>query len=177
MTDIEGSTALLERLGDGYGEVLDGVQTVLRTAVSAAHGHVIEVRADELFAVFEDPADAARTAVAAQRELGARTWDGGTVVRVRIGLHAGYPTRVRDNYIGMAVHVAARVSEAAHGGQVLVSGDTKTALTGLRLEGVRFRSLGLYRLRGIRGEVSLYQVVAKGLRATFPPPRTVRAAS
>ena len=76
-----------------------------------------------------------------------------------------------DNYIGMAVHTAARVSAAGHGGQIVVSGDTRTALDELKPSGVRFRDLGRHRLRGIPDEVPLFQVLARGLRTKFPPLR------
>jgi class 3 adenylate cyclase len=95
-------------------------------------------------------------------------------VRVRVGIHSGYPTLTEANYIGMAVHIAARICAAAHGGQIVVSGDTRKALKGSTMERVRFKSLGQHSLRGIPGETPLYQVVAKGLVVGFPPPRTVR---
>ncbi len=171
LTDIESSTALVHRLGDAYAGVLDDVRDILRTAAVEAGGHVVEARADDAFAVFESPAGGLRAALTIQRELGARTWADGVTVAVRIGLHSGYPTPPADNYLGMAVHTAARVCAAGHGGQIVVSGDARTALAELRPEGGRFRLLGRYRLRGIPDAVALYQVMAKGLRTRFPPPR------
>ena len=91
---------------------------------------------------------------------------------MRIGIHSGYPKLADANYIGMAVHTAARVSAAAHGGQILASGDTREAAKGLAPDGVRFRRLGEYRLRGIPAPVALHQVTAKGLGTRFPPPRS-----
>jgi class 3 adenylate cyclase len=100
-----------------------------------------------------------------------RTWADDVDVRVRIGIHSGYPTRTEDNYIGMAVHTAARISAVAHGGQVLVSGDTRDAAREVTAVGVRFLRLGQFRLRGLPEPVSLFQVAAKGLPVRFPPPR------
>jgi class 3 adenylate cyclase len=174
LTDIEGSTALLQRLGESYGELLDGVRGVLRDTVMACSGHVVETRADEFFAVFERPASALDTAVSVQRTLRARAWVDDLEVRVRVGIHSGYPTRRAENYIGMAVHTAARICDVAHGGQVLVSGDTRTAARGSTPDGVRFRSLGPARLRGLPDEVALYQLAAKGLMSRFPPLRIPR---
>jgi class 3 adenylate cyclase len=168
MTDIEDSTALVHRLGEGYQELLDEVCGILRESVERRGGQVVETRADEFFAVFESPAGALDAAVAAQRELQARTWVDGVHVRVRVGIHSGWPTRTETNYIGMAVHTAARVCTAAHGAQIVVTGDTREALTGTVPEGVRFRSLGQFRLRGIPEPMSLFQVVTKGLTARFP---------
>ena len=172
MTDIEGSTALVQRLGDGYRELLDGVRAMHRDETVATDGHVVEARADEFFAVFESPRSALDTAVAIQRQLRGRAWAEGLEVRVRIGIHSGYPTLTEENYIGMAVHTAARVCEAAQGSQILVTGDTKEATRGSKLDGVRFKSVGQHRLRGLPDEVALFQVAAQGLVARFPPTQT-----
>jgi class 3 adenylate cyclase len=176
MTDIEGSTALLHRLGDGYGELLEGVRALLKDATVERDGHVVEARADEFFAVFESPQSALESAVTVQRLLRGRSWAEHLEVRVRIGIHSGYPTLTDENYIGMAVHTTARVSAAAHGGQILVSGDTKEATQGSRPDGVRFRSLGAHRLRGLPEPVPLFQVAAPGLITRFPPTGTNRTA-
>jgi class 3 adenylate cyclase len=170
MTDIEGSTSLVGRLGEQYGEVLDGVRGVLHEQ-AANHGHVVEVRADEMFAVFATPAAAVHAAIAIQRAFAERAWLDDVVVRVRIGVHSGYPTRKEANYIGLPVHLASRVCGVAHGGQVVVTGDTRLALTGAMPAGIRLRSLGSHRLRGIPSEVPLYQLAAKGLASKFPPLR------
>jgi class 3 adenylate cyclase len=171
LTDVEGSTALLHRLGDGYGALLDGVRMLLEGAAVERDGHLVETRADEFFAVFERPSDALEASVAMQRTLRERRWVDDVEVRVRVGIHSGYPTRSAPNYIGMAVHTASRVCGAAHGGQIVVSGDTRTAVRGAVPAGIRFRGLGQFRLRGLPEEVDLYQLTAKGLIARFPPPR------
>jgi len=170
MTDVEGSTALVHRLGDRYGELINEVRTVLNDAAVRAHGDVVEARADDFFAVFETPRSAVETAIAIQRELRVRAWVDDLQVRVRIGIHSGYPTPTPGNYIGMPVHTAARVRSAAHGGQILVSGATREATRELSADGVRFMSLGHFRLRGLPEAVSLFQVAAKGLAVRFAPP-------
>ena len=116
MSDIEASTILLRKLGDGYGALLNDVRELLRTAVSRAGGREIDARADEFFAVFERPGAAIETAVAIQRELSTRTWPDRLEVRVRLGIHSGRPTLTDVGYIGLAVHTTARVCAAAHGG-------------------------------------------------------------
>jgi class 3 adenylate cyclase len=168
LTDIEGSTALVHRLGDRYGELLERVRALLRDTAVASGGHVVETRADEFFAVFEQPAAALSTALTLQRQL--RTWAsvGDEDVRVRVGIHSGYPRLAKSNYIGMAVHAAARICTASHGGQIVVSGDFRTAVGVPLPTGVRLRKLGTYALRGLPDEVDLYQVVAKGLPSRFP---------
>ena len=171
MTDIESSTALLRRLGDHYGEILNDVRGLLRAAASRVSGREIDARADEFFAVFEGAPAAIEAAVAIQRELGGRAWRDGLEVRVRIGIHSGRPTLADVGYIGLAVHTTARVCSAAHGGQVVVSAATRAAVAQSAPTGVRFRSLGRHRLPGLPDAEALFQVQARGLRADFPPPR------
>ena len=172
MSDIEDSTVLLRKLGDRYGALLNDVRGTLRTAVARAGGREIDARADELFAVFERVPAAIEAAVAIQRELGERTWPGGAEVRLRVGIHSGQPTLTDAGYIGMPVHVTARVCSAAHGGQILVSGATRTVVGAGAPTGVRFRSLGRHRLAGLLEAEPLFQVLARGLHAEFPPPRS-----
>lgn len=173
MTDIEGSTALVQRLGDRYRDLIGDVRGILHDAAVKLEGQVVETRADEFFAVFAAPLSALDTAMAIQRELRGRAWLDDLEVRVRVGIHSGYPTLSDANYIGMAVHLAARICAAAHGGQIVVSADTRTALKGSTITGVRFKSLGPHRLRGMPEEILLYQVLAKGLVIGFPPLRAV----
>ena len=105
MSDIEGSTLLLRKLGDRYGALLNEVRGILRAAVSGSAGHEIDARADEFFAVFERAGAAVEAAVAVQRDLAAREWPDGLEVRIRIGVHSGYPTLTETGYIGLAVHM------------------------------------------------------------------------
>ena len=172
MTDIESSTALVHLLGARYRELIDEVWEMLRVAVTEANGHEVEARADEFFAVFEAPRSAVDAAISVQRQLVGHTWVDGLDVRVRIGIHSGYPTSTDDNYIGMDVHTTSRICAVGHGGQVVVSANTREGVKASSPNDVRFKSLGSYRLRGLPEEVCLYQVAAKGLPSRFPPLRT-----
>src|SRR5712692_2520612 len=174
MTDIEASTALLRRLGDRYGDLLNDVRGILRVAVSRVSGREIDARADEFFAVFERPAAAIEAAAAIQRALGKRAWPDDLEVRVRVGIHSGRPTLTDVGYIGLAVHTTARVCSAAHGGQIVVSSRTRAAVRTSASTGVRFRGLGRHRLPGLPDVETLFQIQAKGLRGRFPKPRIRR---
>ena len=174
MSDIEGSTLLLRKLGDRYGALLNEVRGILRAAVSGSAGHEIDARADEFFAVFERAGAGVEAAVAVERDLAAREWTDGLEVRIRIGVHSGQPTLTETGYIGLAVHTTARICAAAHGGQIVVSAATRTAIGTSPPAGVRFRGLGHHRLSGLPDPEMLFQVQASGLRARFPPPRPPR---
>ena len=171
-TDMEDSTVLLRRLGDRYGDVLNGVRRTVRQAVVRNGGREVDARADEFFAAFERPADAIEAAVAFQRALAKRSWPDGLDVRVRVGIHSGRPTLTDTGYIGLSVHTAARICIAAHGGQILVSGDTKAALAVPLPPGVALRSLGRHQLPGLEKPHRLLQVEGDGLLGGFPPLRS-----
>ena len=171
-TDMEDSTVLLRRLGDRYGDLLNGVRRTVRQAVVRSGGLEVDARADEFFAAFERPSGAVEAAVALQRALAKRAWPVGVEVRVRAGIHSGRPTLTDTGYIGLSVHAAARICLAAHGGQILVSGETKAAFKDASPADVRFRALGRHQLPGLDKPLSLLQVEADGLPAEFPSPRT-----
>jgi class 3 adenylate cyclase len=171
MTDIEGSTALVHTLGARYRELIDTLWSVLRQGVVASGGHEVEARADEFFAVFESPRSAVDAAVALQTELLERSWIDDLDVRVRIGIHSGYPTSTDDNYVGMDVNAASRICSVGHGGQVVVSSNTREWVKASDPVGVKFKALGSYKLRGFPEAMPLFQIVAKGLPARFPPLR------
>jgi class 3 adenylate cyclase len=168
MTDIEGSTTLVNQLGKDYGKLIREIRTIIRKVVAGQAGHVVDVKADEAFAVFKRSSDAIASAVGIQREIGERPSTRTHDVRIRIGLHSGKPTISDSNYIGIAVHTAARICSAAHGGQIVLSAQTREALKDPTPDGLGFRSLGSHRLRGLPEPVALYQVSAEGLAVKFP---------
>jgi class 3 adenylate cyclase len=172
LTDIEGSTALLRQLGDGYAAVLRDTRALIRKSVRDAGGHEVDARADEFFAAFHEPAKALEAAVAIQRSLRKRAWPDGIEVCVRIGIHAGRTTLTETGYVGIAVHTAARLCSAGHGGQILLSSAARELLAGDPAEGVSFRSLGRYTLAGLTDAEALFQVHAADLRVRFPKLRT-----
>jgi class 3 adenylate cyclase len=172
LTDIEASTALLRQLGDRYADLLDGVRDIIRDAVLRTGGREVEVRADEFFAVFERVFAAIEAAVAIQRTLGTRTWPDDLPVRVRIGIHSGVITLTDGGYIGLSVHTAARVCSAGHGGQIVVTEETRAVIEDSSSADIRFRSLGRHHLNGLPRAEMLFQVEADGLRVDFPALRS-----
>jgi class 3 adenylate cyclase len=141
MTDMEGSTELVNQLGHEYGKLIREVRRIIRRIVAGNDGHVVDVRADESFAAFKRPEAAIESAVAIQLDLGQRSSTRKHDVRLRIGLHSGRPTVSEGNYIGIAVHTAARICSAAHGGQIVVSGQIRDGLKDLTPHGTEFRTL------------------------------------
>jgi class 3 adenylate cyclase len=174
-SDIEGSTRLLQRLGDGYAAVRDEHAAIVRRAVAEAGGVEVSTEGDSFFVAFASPQAAVRAAVAAQRALAAHPWPMEGPLGVRMGLHAGEGVLGGDNYVGLDVHRAARIAEAGHGGQVLVSAATRALVAHALPQGVALRDLGRHRLRDLSRPEHLYDLVIEGLAADFPPPRTLGA--
>jgi class 3 adenylate cyclase len=177
LTDIEGSTGLLQRLGDRYAALLADVRAMIRLSVSRAGGREVDARADEFFAVFDRAPKALEAALSIERSAGGRAWPDGVEVKIRIGIHGGRPTLTDAGYVGLAVHTVARICSVAHGGQILLSAATRNAVGRARLAGIRFRSLGSHRLRGLREAQTLFQVEAADLPTRFPPLRALAASS
>jgi predicted ATPase/class 3 adenylate cyclase len=172
-TDIEGSTQLVEALGERYGEVLDRHFELLRQATSGEGGREVDAHGDAYFAVFGRPAIAIAAAVRAQRLLHDEPWPGGARVRVRMGLHTGDPQLKTDHYIGLDIHRGARIRDVGHGGQILLSSATRSEAEGGLPPGVSLRDLGTHRLKDIRFPETLSDLVIEGLPSHFAPIRSL----
>jgi class 3 adenylate cyclase len=173
LTDIEGSTELLARLGDDYARVLSDARRRVRAAVRRAGGHLVSARGDDTFAVFVRAKAALDAALAIQRAMQDGGWpDGVDDVRLRIGLHRGRPSLTDTGYVGISVHAAARICFAAHGGQIILSGAVRSAVLEELPDGVTLSDLGAWRFRGLPEPVTVYQVEAEGLLDEFPPLRS-----
>ncbi|MBI3326484.1 MAG: adenylate/guanylate cyclase domain-containing protein, partial [Nitrospinae bacterium] len=172
-SDIEGSTRLLQHLGDRYTGVLAEYRRLLRAAFQAAGGHEIDTAGDGFFVVFHRATDAVAAAVAAQRAIAAHPWPEGAPVRVRMGLHTGEPTLAVGGYVGLDVHRAARICAAGHGGQVLLSQTTRALAQHDLAEGMSLRDVGEHRLKDLQRPEHLFQLVTLDLPADFPPLKTL----
>src|SRR5262245_64542431 len=120
-TDVENSAPLTLYLREQYPVVLATHRTLLRAAFAAQKGYEVDTQGDSFFVVFPRATQAVAAAVASQRALAAGLWPEGGAVRVRIGLHTGEPIRTAQGYTGLDVIRGARIKEAGHGGQVLLS--------------------------------------------------------
>jgi class 3 adenylate cyclase len=170
-SDIEGSTKLLERLGDRYGDVHRDHRRILREELGGAGGTEVDTQGDAFFYSFARAKDAVRGAVAAQRAVAAHEWPDGVEVGVRMGLHTGEPTVGDEGYVGMDVVRAARICSAGHGGQILLSESTRVLLGNDLPEGVEVRDLGDAQLKDVQHE-RIFQLALTDGKATFPPLKT-----
>lgn len=167
-TDVEGSTRLLDRLDSGYDALLEAHRDILRSSVEQHHGVVFGIEGDAVSAVFASAGDAVAAAGVAQRRLTAHAWPDGEVLRVRMAVHTGDARRAGDGYFGMSLHVTARVCAAGHGGQVLLTGTTRTLVPDCLV-----RDLGEHRLKDLTDAVHILQLTGDGLAESFPSLRTL----
>ena len=177
-SDIEGSTRLVQSLGDAFPVVLERHQALLRQAFEDEGGVEVVTEGDSFFVVFRSAVSAILAAAAAQRAVAGEPWPAEAgQLRVRIGLHTGEGTLGGDNYVGLDVHRAARIGAAAHGGQILLSDATRALVRGSLPADLELRDLGEHRLKDLDRPERLVQLAVAGLPADFPPPRTLEVPS
>jgi predicted ATPase/class 3 adenylate cyclase/DNA-binding CsgD family transcriptional regulator len=172
-TDIEGSTRLLQQLGERYADMLAESRQLLRAVFQEWNGHEVDMQGDSLFVAFARATDGIAAAVAMQRALAAYDWPDGVSVAVRVGLHTGEPSYTAEGYVGLDVHHAARIMSVGHGGQVLLSQTTRELVKYDLPEGVSLRDLGEHRLKDLQRPGQLYQLIITGLPTDFPPLKTL----
>jgi predicted ATPase/class 3 adenylate cyclase len=172
-SDVEGSTRLLLRLQSEYAAALDVHRAVLRRAWLDHHGVEVGTEGDSFMVAFASATDAVEAALAGQLGLQEATWPGGEPMRVRMGLHTGTPTRHADGYVGVDVHVAARVASAANGGQVLLSEATASLVRGR----VDLLDVGRHRLKDLPGPERLFRLRAPMLLDLSTPVRSIGSTS
>ncbi|MEK6274503.1 MAG: tetratricopeptide repeat protein [Actinomycetota bacterium] len=147
-TDIEGSTSLLNNLGDEYAAVLAEHRRILRSAFTKRGGVEVDTQGDAFFYAFTRAGDAVKAASEGQDALAEGP------LRVRIGVHTGEPLVTDEGYVGLDVHRAARIAATAHGGQVVISQTTRDLLD----SGIELRELGAHRLKDLVEPQRLYQL-------------------
>jgi len=170
-TDIEGSTQLLRRLGNGYADILTMYRNFLRTVFQQWSGYEAGTQGDAFFFVFARATDAVAAAVAAQRGLVTHAWPEGVDVRIRMGLHTGEPVHSSKGYIGLDIQLATQIMSIAHGGQVLLSETTSELAEYSLPDSVSLKKLGFYHFKDVPDPKRIFQLVMADLPADFPPLR------
>src|SRR5438067_807707 len=159
-TDVEGSTRLLQELGDRYADALAEHRRVLREAFDRHGGVEVDTQGDAFFVAFAKSTDALAAAAEARDALAVGP------IRVRMGLHTGEPLLTDEGYVGIDVHRAARIAAAGHGGQILVSQSTRDLAGADSL-----RDLGEHRLKDLTASERIYQLGDRD----FPPLKSLNA--
>jgi class 3 adenylate cyclase len=176
-TDIEGSTQLLQELGDeAYGCVSADHRRIVRETFGAQGGTEIDTQGDAFFFSFTRARDAVAAAVDAQRGLHDHEWPDRKEVRVRMGVHTGEPHVGEEGYLGLDVVRAARISAAGHGGQILISETTRALLGNQLPEGVAVHDLGQQHLKDVQHE-HIYELTIDGRSLAGKPLKTETSGS
>ena len=173
-TDIEGSTALLRRLGDdAYSRVLSEHHRIIRDALASHEGDEQGTQGDSFFAAFTSPKACVAAAIEMQSALSHQEWPRGEQLRVRMGIHTGEVAEVSTGLVGYEVHRAARIAAVGHGGQVLLSSATAGLIEDTLPPEVSLRDLGSHRLKDLGRPETIFQLVAEGLESEFEPLRSL----
>jgi len=171
--DLESSTRLWERYPEAMSDAMERHDAILQAAVEHAGGRVVKATGDGLMAVFSSSAAGVSACLEAQRALHEEAWGETGPLRVRMGLHVGEAQRRADDFFGPSVIRAARIMEAAHGGQVLLSARAADlAEEGLPVD-AGLRDLGEHRLKDLLQPEHIFQLVHPALPAHFPPLATL----
>ncbi|MEP1538548.1 MAG: adenylate/guanylate cyclase domain-containing protein [Paracoccaceae bacterium] len=176
-TDIEGSTKLVDALGVGYADVLARHQEIIREIATQYDGNEQGTQGDSFFLTFTDPTKAVSAAIATQKAMAEEVWPNGIRIKIRIGVHTGEVRFLNDEVVGLDVHRAARISDAGHGGQIIVSKEVQKAISDIEQQkrGYELRAIGRHRLKDLRYPETLFDVVATGLDQSFGPIRSLDA--
>jgi predicted ATPase/class 3 adenylate cyclase len=174
-TDIEGSTALLRRVGqDVYAQILAEHHALIRSALAAHDGRELNTLGDGFFAAFSSPRQAAAAVITMQQALEAHSWPGAQRVRVRMGVHTGEGMQAAaTGMLGLDVHRAARIAAVAHGGQIVLSEAAAVLVRDYLPDGAVISDLGLHRLKDLSRAEELFQLGGAGLQASFPQLRSL----
>ena len=155
-TDVEGSTALTQRLGDAKArELLRDHERIVREALKAHGGSEVKTMGDGFMASFSSATKALDCAIAVQRAFAAHDESAEEPILVRIGLNAGEPIAEDDDLFGTAVNEAARITATAKGGEILVSNVVRELAKG---KDFLFADRGEASLKGFDEPVRLYEL-------------------
>jgi class 3 adenylate cyclase len=171
-SDIEGSTALLKRLGERYSELIADHRRIVRESFGRHGGVEIDMQGDSFFFAFARARDAATAAVEVQRAHAEHPWPDGEGVRVRMGLHTGEPAVGAEGYLGVDVVRTARLCATGQGGHVLLSEATRALIGSSLPDGVSVHALGERRLKDIDEPERVYELAIEGVEQPEPAAQT-----
>ncbi|MEJ2512896.1 MAG: BTAD domain-containing putative transcriptional regulator, partial [Anaerolineales bacterium] len=171
-TDIEASTRLLSKLGKGYKNILIDYHKIILSAIEKWNGKELDRQGDSFFVTFPRALDAVQCAADLQRTFTEHTWTEEEPVRVRMGLHSGESLINSPKYVGMDVHRAARIGDAGHGGQILLSQTTRELVIDSLPPDITIRDLGDQNLKDLKSPTAIYQLLVDGLQSEFLPLRS-----
>ena len=177
MTDIEGSTRVWDATPEVAKAALGRHDRIVIEHVERNHGLIVESgrEGDSFLAVFEQAGNAVSCALDTQRSLQGEVWPAGVELPVRIAVHTGEAEPRSGHYIGAPLYRLARLLATAHGRQILISKATEQLVADSLPEGVSLRDLGQHRLRDLSRPEQVYQLLAPGLAADFPPLKSAQA--
>ena len=159
-TDVEGSTALTQRLGDAKArELLRQHERIVREALKAHGGSEVKTTGDGFMTSFSSATKALESAIAMQRAFAAHNESAEEPILVRVGMNAGEPIAEDEDLFGTAVNLAARICGHAEAGQILASDVVRQLVAG---KDFLFSDRGEVRLRGFDEPVRLYEVRWEG---------------
>lgn len=172
-SDIEGSTQRWDRNGDLMKVAFSRQEAIVREAMAEYGGYVYKMIGDAFQVAFDTAPQALAAALAAQRGLQDESWGDSEPIKVRMALHTGVVEERGDDYVGPALNRVARLMGIGHGGQVLISQATYELLRDDLPEGVTLHDLRQHRLKDLSRPERVYQLIAPGLVAEFPPLRSL----
>lgn len=175
-TDIEQSTRLVQRLRESYPILLEQHRVAVRNAITKFNGYEVDIAGDGFFIVFENPDDAVQVAMMIQASH-TEEWATSQALKVRIGLHTGEALATNSGYTGVQVHCASRICDAAHGGQTLISEESRVLLSKEVLEKFDTVLLGDYIFKDFNYPCLLYQLMDRGQNLVFPELRIYQVAN
>ncbi|HSM00979.1 MAG TPA: adenylate/guanylate cyclase domain-containing protein [Acidimicrobiia bacterium] len=174
-SDLEGSTKLVQDLGDRWPALLERHDAIVRSAIEDNDGVEVRTIGDAFFVAFPVASQGVSAAAAVQRLMADEDWPDDRQIRVRVGLHTGIGALGGSDYVGLDVHRAARIADAAHGGQVVMSEATAALVEDGLEDGWRLHDLGKHRLKDLLEKEALFELLIPGLSREFPPLRTLDA--
>jgi predicted ATPase len=146
---------------------------IVRDGLSDFGGKVEGTQGDAFFAVFTSPNACISAALAIQRSLARHPWPDEEILKVRMGIHTGEASQSSTGLVGYEIHRAARIAGVGHGGQILLSSSSAGLVDTSLSSFLALRELGSHRLKDLGRPETIFQIVAEGLEANFPPLRSL----